>query len=230
MKEKIDTLYVSRVDLKEEGLKALRHERGWGTSATKEYAAHTVLLETFGDALGCWRLMPRKEKRYAMVWSKERLDEQVKARVLDAQDVGERAKCIGFVRSIPVDTKYIKAGIVAGFTAYVVPVNRLNGKEEDAFNASLFTTREQAYGQWIADELQKIGAVVIGEPELMHHEVRRMSRQTQTKPRRMVRFKKPVAEVVGKLQVESPREMVHGLVRGIGRHRSFGYGMVGLKV
>ena len=224
------TLYVSRVDLKEEGLKDLRYERGWGTAATKEYAVHTALLETFGDALGCWRLMPRKEKRYAMAWSKEPLDVLVETKMLDAQAVGERAKCIGFVRSVPVDTKYIKAGIVAGFTAYVVPTVRGHNCEDDAFNSSKHSTREEAYGQWIADELRKVGARVIGEPELMHHEVRRMSRQTQEKTRKMVRFKKPVAEITGKLQVDRPEEMVKGLFRGLGRHRSFGYGMIGLKL
>jgi hypothetical protein len=174
--------------------------------------------------------MPRGEKRYAMVWSEEPLKEKFETKPFDAQDAGERVECISSFRSVGVDTKYLKPGIVVGFTAYVVPVVRIDGVEKDAFNLSEFESEEEAYGAWIRDEIGKHGAGVVGKPTLYYHATACMSRQTQTKPREMRTFYRPVAEIGGELQITDRHKLVAGLLRGLGRHRSFGYGMMGLQI
>jgi len=222
-------MYLSRVDFYSGAFERLKRERGW-YKATTEYAAHTLLKEMLGNDLGVWRLMPRNEKRYALVTSDDDLELRFKERGLMLAEQGSVIDGIKGVRGRRLEPALLTKGLVVGFGAHVIPVVRHEGREEDAFNRRRGATRQEAYSNWIADEFRKMGGRLIGSCALDFFSAERMTRRTQQKPRRFVEFTRPVAEMFGRVEITDGKAFVDGFTRGVGRHRSFGYGMVSISV
>lgn len=224
-----ESMYINRVDFVEEAFEKVRKGRGW-EKATRAYVAHTILKETFEDKMGVWRLMPRRSKRYAIVVSEVSLKEYLNRKKVNPCRMGEALGGMEAVRSKEVDFSVLKAGIVVGFSVHVVPVVRYQEHERDAFNESEFSTRQEAYTEWVKDQFTEMGIGIIGGCNLDYFTEETMARRNHGKRREFVRFSRPVAEISGEAQVQDPKAFEAGFVKGMGRHRSFGYGMVSLSV
>lgn len=222
-------MYINRVNFIERSFETLKRGRGW-ERATRGYAAHTILKESFGDRMGVWRMMPRREKRYAMVVSDVNLKEYLEQRTVVLSEVGDALAGIEKVWSAKVPTSLLKAGIVVGFQVHVVPVVRYEGRENDAFNPSEFATRKEAYTEWVEDQFGRMGGKVIGRCKLEYFSLETMTRRNHGRRRQFVQFRKPVAEITGEVQIEDRGSFAEGFFKGMGRHRSFGYGMISLSL
>jgi CRISPR system Cascade subunit CasE len=119
-----------------------------------------------------------------------------------------------------------------GFQVLACPVSRKDGCEKDIFlRATDRVPKEQAldrsriYCDWLTDQLKRYATVEnlkLEAYQMVHHIRRRHDRKPTTLTR-------PRADFSGVLQISDEREFAGILARGVGRHRSFGYGMLLLR-
>jgi CRISPR system Cascade subunit CasE len=143
------------------------------------------------------------------------------------------------VRSFP--TRW-SAGRALGFEVRVRPVHRgHDGRERDALLAAVERKssderleRETVYAQWLAKQLASNGAATLLEARMTRFQLTSVIRRTQANARTGDRRKPhtivgPDAVFAGQLSIEDPDAFAQLIVRGIGRHRSFGFGMLLLR-
>lgn len=126
-----------------------------------------------------------------------------------------------------------------GFEVQCCPVGRkaASGVEKDLFllyadkAGDAVLRREDVYTAWVSERLQRNGAATIDYVELSGFRLVRQYRRTQDNgsDRRMHRLIRPSALLRGRLMVNNPDAFTSLLAHGVGRHRSFGYGMLLLR-
>ncbi len=216
------------------------------------YAVHALLAalfdsETNPDA----RVAP---KPFRLVDPARRMIEVLGYASLDHRALGERAKSfadplawdvcnVDEIASRPVPQ--FQVGSELGFSVRVCPVRRVAKRgnqqkeraEVDAFLAKVWeiddpevmVDRESVYLEWLRSEVQKDGAALLRNAELTSFQLGRQHRRTQGQDRRGARLSHPEACFEGSLEVRDPASFAARLGRGLGRHRSFGFGMLLLK-
>ncbi len=107
---------------------------------------------------------------------------------------------------------------------------RVKHREMDAFVHATIgldgqnrVDRERVYEQWLRAQLQRQGASTLERARLTEFRRETMQRRGN------VRLERPNAVLEGTLRVQEPVAFRSLLVRGIGRHRAFGFGMLLLR-
>lgn len=137
------------------------------------------------------------------------------------------------------------AGTVLGFTVRACPVVRMKkagehnraGAEVDAFFARCWTVgdpripvdRGEVYREWLGQQVERHGGARLLDVGLERFQVGQLLRRTQEEARKSHVCKRPDATLGGILEVTQGEAFTGLLRRGIGRHRSFGFGMLLLK-
>jgi len=133
-------------------------------------------------------------------------------------------------------------GQILDFQLHACPVVRkasvgrhhAKGREVDVFlhrvwaidDSSVPIRREDVYRDWLADQFQRRGGARLRTARLERFSLERMLRRTHGEGRKGVVIKRPAATFSGTLQVSEPDAFHEMLRTGIGRHRSFGFGML----
>jgi len=109
------------------------------------------------------------------------------------------------------------------------------GAEIDAFLAAIDNSktddlsREQVYKTWLIDQFARFSAAKVEQISLVGFKRTRLLRRTQAKPRQIRVLERPEAHLKGKIQIQDSNKFTDFLIKGIGRHISFGFGMILLK-
>ncbi|NLM55265.1 MAG: type I-E CRISPR-associated protein Cas6/Cse3/CasE [Firmicutes bacterium] len=205
------------------------------------YGIHAWLGAAFGKlAPKPWRLlMDRRGQPRILAYSPsgaEALHEQIAA----FADPCAAAVCSDPRRDIMSKAMpLLSAGRTVGFEVLCCPVVRKAGSgiEKDVFLAAADSApagtlvREAVYCEWAAARLQEGGALV-SSVQLKSFRLVRQVRQTQkdqSNGRRFRQLRRPHAVFTGTLTVADPENFQRLLKAGVGRHRSFGYGMLLLR-
>ena len=132
-------------------------------------------------------------------------------------------------------------GHALGFDVRVRPVIRegKTGKERDAFLAAVEKSdgaavgRSQVYGQWLREHLVRQGGAELIDVTLARFRLLDVMRQTQKgdtdEARRRRAVSGPDAVFTGHLRVTDTAAFSELIARGIGRHRTFGFGLLLLR-
>jgi CRISPR system Cascade subunit CasE len=135
-------------------------------------------------------------------------------------------------------------GHVLGFEVRVCPVIRKSGSsdkhrkgaEVDAFLSRCWEVRdgvavdrEQVYRDWLRSHLERNGAVTVREARLLRFQRDRLARSDHQPERRLVRCERPDATLAGIMEIKDGEAFRKLLARGVGRHRTFGFGMLLLR-
>jgi CRISPR system Cascade subunit CasE len=131
-----------------------------------------------------------------------------------------------------------REGQLLKFEVLVCPTGRIDKRERDIFlmrvdegkNDEKKLSRDSVYSSWLASQIQK--AASLESSSLQGFRLLRMARRTQSikKDSREPRFPTyPHALMRGIIKIKNPVLFSDILRRGIGRHRSFGYGMMLLR-
>lgn len=133
-------------------------------------------------------------------------------------------------------------GTRLGFHVHACPVvrnqsgDREGSREEDVYLARKRREpdlhREDAYADWLRDELDRRGGTRLEVVRVTAHRRIRLVRRTQrsnNSARRHRIMERPVASYEGDLVITGPDAFQAMLARGLGRHRSFGFGMLLLR-
>lgn len=90
-------------------------------------------------------------------------------------------------------------------------------------------SREQVYGDWLREHFARVAGAEIDQIRLKAFQRQRFLRREHGQSRKGHRVEGPDALFVGELTVKDSAVFGKMLARGIGRHRSFGFGMLLLK-
>lgn len=220
--------------------------RGYGGAFDEGAALHQLLGELFGPAaLQPFRLMvaPRGCVGTLYAYASEDAD-SLRARAATTLTPGHAAAiALDRLRSLPRPAETWREGMRLGFDLRLRPVQRLasafagatdtgetvrlrRGAEIDVFLARALrgdgTTREAAYLDWLAARLRPAAELD-----------RRASRLAGFRRTRVERggrqVEGPDATVHGTLTVSDPEAFAGLLAKGVGRHRSYGYGLLLLR-
>jgi CRISPR system Cascade subunit CasE len=220
--------------------------RSLGVEFDEGAALHNLLGETFGpSALQPFRLMVAPRAQSGTLYSYAAADAEILRQQALASMTPAQAAVIDLdrLRSLPRPADTWVVGQRLGFDLRLRPVVRLasaltgadesgatltlrKGAEVDAFLAEVLrdrtTTREAAYLDWLAARLAPAAVLERAASHLATFKRTRVQRNGR-------RIEGPDAVVHGTLTVTDPAAFASLLARGVGRHRSFGYGMLLLR-
>ncbi|KND59375.1 CRISPR-associated protein, Cse3 family [Candidatus Burkholderia verschuerenii] len=220
--------------------------RGWlGPGGNIGYAMHVALHEAFGERAP--RPFYYRDARAGLLaYAQCRADELREAASLANPDLaaalgldcGPRSPGLN-VRSFPMQWS---AGRALGFEVRVRPVRRdRDGREHDALHFAIERkqnddrlNREEVYRQWLEREFTASGAAKLVATRMTRFHLTGVLRRTQAdgKSGAMRRAETVFgldAVFSGQLTVDDPDAFALLLKRGVGRHRSFGFGMLLLR-
>lgn len=217
-----------------------------GLGGDEGTALHHLLGETFGPAaLQPFRLMVAPRAQYGTLYAYAKADAETLRAQAKASLTPAHAAVIELdrLRSLPRPASSWTAGQRLGFDLRLRPVVRLasgltgkdadgatvslrKGAEVDAFLAAVLrdrpTTRSAAYVEWLAARLAPAAMLDRADSHLVSFQRTRVQRGGR-------RIEGPDAVVHGTLTITDPTAFAALLARGVGRHRSYGYGMLLLR-
>lgn len=136
-------------------------------------------------------------------------------------------------------------GMKLGFELRACPVVRKasdgpkwsEGQELDAFlsrvweidDPSIDVDREETYVNWLRRQFEIRGGAELISAQMKRFSIERMSRRTQSSDRKVNTIQRPDVTLTGKLEVTDDEDFKELLIRGIGRHKSFGFGMLKIR-
>lgn len=240
------TLHLVELPLSLKALHLWAGGRRLGAAFDEGVALHHLLGETFGPAaLQPFRLMVAPGAQVGTLYAYATADADALGLQAKASLTPAHAAVIDLdrLRSLPRPILAWNVGQRLGFDLRVRPVVRLasalsgadesgapvsfrKGAEVDTFLASVMRdrqiSREGAYLAWVAARLAPAASLDLAASRLARFERSRVQRNGR-------RIEGPDAVVHGTLTVTDPAAFAALLVRGVGRHRSFGYGMLLLR-
>jgi CRISPR system Cascade subunit CasE len=206
------------------------------------YLVHAWLRAAFGtSAPGPWRLL---------------LDGRRPTRILaysalDADDLGQHMRAFADPTVAAVcepdgirskEMPSMRPGRRVGFEVLCCPVVRegATGTERDAFLHGLpgdraaagAVGREDAYCSWLRDRMEQFEGLSLGQVGVKGFRLVRLLRRAAadgSHRRAAAVLVRPQVLVEGTLTVLDPRVLTSLFMRGVGRHRAFGFGMVLLR-
>lgn len=208
------------------------------------YALHALFAAAFGD------LAPKPfyylgERQGLLAYTSAALADLRLNASLAAPDV---VRALGLetldARSFPA---IWSSGLRLGFEVRVRPVVRTaDGREKDAFlhavgkistlesftEQSTLVRRQTIYTDWLAKQLGAGGAAELRKASMESFALTRVLRRGsggENGKRKSTNTVGPDVVFKGQLQVGDPEAFNHLLVRGLGRHRAFGFGMLLLR-
>ena len=221
-------------------------QRWMGTRRLQDpdHAMHCLLTECFGDlAPKPFRLMVTRGASTGCLYGYGHADADAlrEAAAVCADPLQSRIPPAGGMDSKPMPSEF-QAGKRLGFEVRIRPIVRRTykaeerpGKECDAFlhealqhpKEDGFTrTREQVYAEWLSARFeQKRGAALdLDSVKLVSFQRTRAHRKLRAR-----HTEGPDAVMRGALTVTDPEPFTSTLAQGIGRHRSYGFGMLLLR-
>lgn len=240
------TLHLVEVPLSLRSLHLWAGGRGIGAGFDEGAALHHLLNETFGPSvLQPFRLMVAPRAQVGTIYAYAAADADSLRQQGQASLTPGHAEVIALdrLRSLPRPATAWAGGQRLGFDLRVRPVVRLasnlcgaddsgapvsfrKGAEVDLFLAAVLrdrkTTREAAYLDWLAARLAPAAALDPSSSRLAGFRRSRVQRNGR-------RIEGPDAVVHGTLTITDPVAFAGLLARGVGRHRSYGYGMLLLR-
>lgn len=240
------TLHLVELPLSMRALHLWAGARKFAAKFDEGLALHHLLGETFGPAvLQPFRLKVAQKARFASLYAYAAQDAETLRQQAGASLIPDLAEVVDLarLRSIPRPIATWAAGQRIGFDLRLRPVVRLasalsghndtgaevsfrKGAEVDAFlSAALRGTadsREAVYLRWLAERLVPAAMLDPAATRLTSFQRTRILRDGRW-------LEGPDATIHGTLTIVDAAKFSDLLVKGIGRHRSYGYGMLLLR-
>lgn len=201
------------------------------------YACHAWLRAMFGAlAPKPFRLFDAQARHPArlLAYSVEPADALLKhAQTFSDSLANEALDANNFAgRLMPADWQ---PGRLLGFEVLACPMTRKDGKEKDLFLRHLDAEpdgkhdRAQIYCDWLSKQMAP--AATVGSARLKGFRRVKMLRRSAAAGggRRLVTLERPQALIDGEIIIRDGAAFTALLLRGLGRHRAFGYGMLLLR-
>lgn len=111
------------------------------------------------------------------------------------------------------------------------------GQEVDVFlskaweqeDQNIEVDRENTYKEWLIRYFERQSAVHLTSVHVKRFSIERMSRRNHKPNRKVTIIQRPDVTFTGTLKIKNGKEFEELLYRGIGRHKSFGFGMLKIR-
>ena len=111
------------------------------------------------------------------------------------------------------------------------------GQELDAFLSRVWeiddpgieVDREEVYVNWLRRQFENRGGAELLSANMKRFSIERMSRRNHTSNRKVTTIQRPDLTLTGKLKITDDEAFTKLLEKGIGRHKSFGFGMLKIR-
>ncbi len=103
------------------------------------------------------------------------------------------------------------------------------GKVWEIGDENICIKREDVYRNWFAERLKQSCAAVPLDTRMERFSLERMARRTGGDSRKCVNIKRPDVTLAGQIEIKDSEKFMQLLKSGIGRHKSFGYGMLKIR-
>ena len=204
------------------------------------YAMHCFLAGVFGElAPHPFRLIVPRGSRCGVFYGYGRADVEALREAITqfADPLQARVLPGSSLDGKPMPATW-KAGTRLGFEVLTRPTvrrargGRNPGGEVDAFQreaeryapGAMPRSREEVYTDWLSDQFERHGGAELESASLASFQRTRSMRALRRRP-----FEGPTALLRGRLTVTDSDGFSRLLGRGVGRHRSYGYGMLLLR-
>lgn len=241
----MNELWMVRLEINSSRLFELARRRSLPLRETDAgYLVHCLFGEAFGElAPRPFRIQESRGARTVVLAYNERGHEDLASAAATYADPSIHSAVDWAAAASKRMPSEWREGQQFGFEVRVCPVVRMaregphhrKGAEVDAFLAACWkagpevpVNREAIYRQWLADRLEGKGARLLA-CELKGFKRERLVRRNHDEPRRASVRERPDALLCGRLVVTNPGSFQRMLRVGIGRHRSFGFGMLLLR-
>jgi CRISPR system Cascade subunit CasE len=209
--------------------------------AALSYGIHAWLSTAFGELAPVpWRLLMDKHRPPRILGYTHHAADSFQQRLTDFAEPGVFQVCPEpqvMIASRVMPTWQVKRKI--GFQTLVCPIGRKSrsGVEKDLFlihadaqDSNTQLDREKIYCEWVKQKFNDF-SVTVDKIRLSGFRLVKQKRKTQatTKNRAFHRIIRPSALLEGVITIKDPAKFNLFLKRGIGRHRSFGFGMILLR-
>jgi CRISPR system Cascade subunit CasE len=229
------TLHLIEIDL---DIKHVVHARHIGDGLDPGYFLHGWLASVFGPTkLQPFRLMERPGGTRLLGYANQ--DAAALTEAADQFAEPTPRKGVRSIRSKPMPETW-RTGSRVGFELRCVPATRAGkdgpswkkGTERDVYlvakERNEEAVRELVYRNWVAEQLQRRGGVVLQEFTLRQHRRAQLVRPDhKAKQRRVLTL--PEIEAQGVFTITEESDMGALLSAGVGRHRAFGFGLLLLR-
>lgn len=205
------------------------------------YGIHAWLHAAFGDlAPGPWRLLYDRRRPTRILGYAQYDAEELRQRVKEFAEPSVFAVCPDPDTLIAGKKMPLwQPGRRLAFEVQCCPVGRKagSGVEKDLFliradeDPDQTLSRASVYTDWARERLERNDAAIVVGLDLVGFRLVRQLRQTRpvNGTRRRQHLVRPLALLRGQLEVRNPDGFTALLRTGLGRHRSFGYGMLLLR-
>ena len=247
-------LHLVRVPIDTGRLARWAGERGWAGSKGAVFdegrALHHLVSEIWGPrTFPCFRLLVPSRRHAGNLYAYSAMDAEALRPAARAQALPEHLQVLRLagLESKPMPTDW-RAGQRLGFDLRTRPIRRLRrdlngpkepiraGSEVDAFLVEALRehpeapdgmeaegrTRQEVYLDWVSERLAPTARLDRSASRLARFRRQRVAREKRDS-------EGPDATVHGVLTVAAPAKFSALLLRGIGRHRAYGYGMLLLR-
>lgn len=205
------------------------------------YGIHAWITAAFGEiAPKPWRLLTKQRLPARILAYSQHSADELRQRLSEFADPSVYAVCPAQDKSISSRVMpQWQSGRQLMFEILCCPVGRkaASGIEKDLFliradsAAESNILRERVYCDWVQANLEREEAVTVDNIWLDGFQLVRQMRQGRrcNGHRQQGNLTRPQALVKGAITISDPEAFDELLRRGIGRHRSFGYGMILLR-
>ncbi|MFO8008762.1 MAG: type I-E CRISPR-associated protein Cas6/Cse3/CasE [Candidatus Brocadiia bacterium] len=212
-------------------------------SADDGYLAHCALGELFGEDAPAPFCVEGSRGRYLrlLAYGSQPDDRLQQLAQSYASPMAYRICDWSRLASKPMPDAF-PAGTRLGYSLRACPVVRKSsagryhsaGAEVDAFLSKVWEvddpnvpiSREEVYAKWLRTQFERRGGARTRSVRLERFSLERMLRRSGGNGRKTHVVKRPAATLTGQLEVTDEGQFLALLRRGIGRHRSFGFGML----
>lgn len=236
----MSALHMIELQIDQLALLRFLHLQGLDTSADQDlgYGVHAWMGAAFGElAPKPWRLLVGRGRPPRVLGYAPHDAQDIRLRLEEFADPSVLAVCPPErVASRPMP--HWRQGRHLAFEVQACPVGRKagSGVEKDVFLIRADSTggeirRDAVYCDWAREQIERNGAARVTSIRLDGFRLIRQVRRSQgaAGERKRSHLVRPQALFRGELTVAEPEAFESLLAHGVGRHRSFGYGMLLLR-
>lgn len=236
----MSALHMIELQIDQPALLRFLHLQGLDTPADQDlgYGVHAWLGAAFAElAPKPWRLLMGRGRPARVLGYAVHDAQALRLRLEEFADPSVLAVCPpDRVASRPMPQW--REGRHLAFEVQACPVGRKagTGVEKDLFLIRADTTegelrRDAVYCDWVREQIERDGAAKVTSIRMDGFRLIRQVRRSQdtARERKRSHLVRPQALFRGELTVGEPEAFESLLARGVGRHRSFGYGMLLLR-
>ncbi|WP_231909308.1 type I-E CRISPR-associated protein Cas6/Cse3/CasE [Candidatus Protochlamydia naegleriophila] len=205
------------------------------------YAVHSLVSELWGEMAPKPFFVSGGESRYLTVLA---YSTSSKSKFIEHAQAFADPSCYEVVKWEHFSEKQMPSdwgnGLVLGFKVRVCPIKRSSknssGGEKDAYlahieytkslgdDSSQSMTRFDVYKEWLKEQLEKNDSVRVEKVGVDAFQFTKFQRRNQK--RKVAILERPDVVLKGVLRILDGKSFCSLLERGVGRHRSFGFGML----